>query len=549
MFRKTTIGIGSRLLYAALFVSIFSLTGCKGKENNTNLNPQQADLRLLNAVLEETGEQNLRMSGTTWDAGDGIGVSAFRASSGEIYAPLQNSHYVTLTGDGMFRQQGEGEAAFPNDGSALSLVAYYPYKADLQGEELPIDLSVQQEILYSNNLTSVSKASPGVQKLLFKRVLARLVLSIKVDNPSLPLTAKIVDIPTKATLNVKNGMLTPSTTKEELPLEVKKEGNLYVVTTFLLPPVSDKTQLVFSHGGKNYRWTVPQTIKAGESLRSALSLKGGSSPEPGLSSSYPEIPAYALGGENPNTKTIYHYVADASWITGTYWPKDGLRNYTVEYDVKNKATLWVAYPMHSCYLGNAHRTNEWDWDPKLDKDLQPNLSSSYKGWTSMHEQGYPTDLNRGHLLASASRNASKEINKTTFYYSNMTPQDGAFNQGPWGKLEDKFERGTVNRFGTDTIYVVTGCIYENNPPMAKDKDGKSFATPKYMYKAFMRYDRGSKKYQTIAIKMPNKKGNAPYTNTSFHISVKQLEQETGYTFFPSVPNEAKSTVGDISQWN
>ena len=56
-------------------------------------------------------------------------------------------------------------------------------------------------------------------------------------------------------------------------------------------------------------------------------------------------------------------------------------------------------------------------------------------------------------MPSADR-LSRVANIETFYYTNMTPQKAALNQGMWENLEEKVR---VWARSMDTLYVVTGC--------------------------------------------------------------------------------------------
>ena len=59
---------------------------------------------------------------------------------------------------------------------------------------------------------------------------------------------------------------------------------------------------------------------------------------------------------------------------------------------------WVAYPLHSVYRGSIDRTDDFQYDPKVDYPWQPNLAAgSYRG-----------SYDRGHQLPSADRTATRE---------------------------------------------------------------------------------------------------------------------------------------------
>lgn len=210
--------------------------------------------------------------------------------------------------------------------------------------------------------------------------------------------------------------------------------------------------------------------------------------------------------------------------------KKSLRNYCLLYDTDLKFAYWVAYPLFADVIKKGtNRTNAWGYDPSISSSLQANLSSGFNGGAV---------YDRGHQLPSADRICDAATNRTTFYYSNMTPQIGKkLNQSIWANLEDKV-RGWVS--GTDTLFVVTGAMPPQNGTIERQK---GMAVPAYYFKALAR--QVNKTFYTIAFKMDNKAySGTDYMSTA--ISVEELEQLTGFTFFPTLDAQAKKL--DKSKW-
>lgn len=186
--------------------------------------------------------------------------------------------------------------------------------------------------------------------------------------------------------------------------------------------------------------------------------------------------------------------------------------------------------------GNIGRTEDWGYDPKIATNLQANLKKALSGYS------------RGHQIPSGDRQRKDcDMNNQTFYYTNMTPQlQNGLNGAIWAQLEGAV-RGWSS--GIDTLYVVTGAMpttaTDKQIQYAKDNNGKNIAIPKYYFKALARKVGGN--YQTIAFKLDHK----AYSDTQYMkyaISVSELENMTGFTFFPSLPSEVKKTL-NTSQWN
>jgi endonuclease G len=207
--------------------------------------------------------------------------------------------------------------------------------------------------------------------------------------------------------------------------------------------------------------------------------------------------------------------------------------YAMEYDTAQKHSVWVAYVLNATYLQkNVSRTDAWGQDPLIPEEFS-SQRSDFSGY------------DRGHLLPSADRVFSYEANVETFYYSNMSPQIGAFNQNIWANLEAKV-RTWAAASDCDTLYVVTGGAI--NPGIATiRKEAGQLTVPKYYYKALLK--RKGNAFDGIAFWMENKS----YTNTSsgnrvtheYSMTIRELEQKTGINFFHNLPDAMENAVETI----
>ena len=79
-----------------------------------------------------------------------------------------------------------------------------------------------------------------------------------------------------------------------------------------------------------------------------------------------------------------------------------------------------------------------------------------------------------------------------------------------------------------------------------DNDGTNVAVPAYYFKALARIDRQTGTAYTIAFKF----NNASYKGSSYMdaaLTVKELESQTGFTFFPTISDTYKTSY-DASKW-
>jgi len=284
------------------------------------------------------------------------------------------------------------------------------------------------------------------------------------------------------------------------------------------------------------------TVGQGSPVELAVVQPAGGSEagEPSVTSwQWPEIPARV---ENDDFTYVTHYcpVPDAS--------QDGAmrtkRNFTLCFDRTKRASWWVAYPMHEAYLGKG-RVETWDYDPEIPREWQPVLFSGYVNGTTW---------NRGHQIPNADRNADATMQAQTFYFSNMTPQNGTLNQKPWANLEERVRDWRCR----DTLYVVTGAYWGADPRTTTDKQGNVCPIPSHYFKVLARTVSGNVRtsgdrlgdlpaaqLMTIGFWVENK--NVSTEAPQWVRSVKEIEELTGFEFFPTLPAEVK-TQREPSKW-
>ena len=245
-------------------------------------------------------------------------------------------------------------------------------------------------------------------------------------------------------------------------------------------------------------------------------------------------------------------------------PSDGSkRNYSFCFSAGHHASLWVAYPLHDCYCGGTDRTNQYDFDWQFAADtgdnkggepaMQANISAAY--YTGGHKEG--TQYSRGHQLPSADRTCSHNDNVSTFFATNMTPQLQSLNGGAWARLESLARENWICR---DTLYVVTGAIFDEGGGYAYDNQGrgKACSIPTHYYKVLLRTKNGATgksvaecsadELQCIGFVLKHDNTRASQrVYTTDACSVTELEEMTGETFFVNVPNAPKSAC-DTKDW-
>ncbi len=194
--------------------------------------------------------------------------------------------------------------------------------------------------------------------------------------------------------------------------------------------------------------------------------------------------------------------------------KSGVRNWSFLWDYENHLSHWVAYPLNKGLIGKGGRTDIWGYDPLIPADQQPNITKTYGGGWS-----------RGHQIPSADR-LNREANISTFYATNMTPQNYDFNGEIWADLEQQV-RGYSSK--CDTLYVVTGCDIRGYRMSSGWNTGFSVPVPVAYYKALLR--RKGSDYSAVGFYLPHDPLIAGDSFMDYIMSIDELEQKTGVDFF------------------
>lgn len=523
------------VLYAiALLLALGSCT----EETQQAIESGKQQFVRFTSVVEGT---YTRAAGASWSPSDAIGVymksNGAELSAGSIVGDGDNVEYFTENGDGNFLPVST-YLSFPEDGSKVDFIAYYPHQQTINNFIYPVDVTNQADpetidLLYADKLEGISERSNAL-KLSFTHQLARLVLNVKsVAGSSLEgLSISISGVKTKADFLLANGTLNiDANSKGNVAMHMVR-GEGLVADAILLPEGNlTNVKLVFQQGGKIHEQALSNIkLDKGKVCTYTVNFKNdGAQIDPEAK--------YAKWRETPmitesqlNNANLMYVLHDMPNSMKDPVSKKTLRNYSLLYDTNLKFAYWVAYPLFAAVIKKGtNRTDAWGYDPSISSSLQANLSSGF-------DRGAVYD--RGHQLPSADRYCDAATNRTTFYYSNITPQIGKkMNQTIWADLEDKV-RAWVS--GVDTVFVVTGAMPPTSGTIERQK---GMAVPAYYFKALARQIGG--KFYTIAFKMDNKEySNRDYMSTA--ISVEALEQQTGFTFFPTLDAEAKKL--DKSKW-
>lgn len=529
-------------------------TACRKDNTPEIINENRTAVQFSSSI---NGEIKTKAVDNSWNANDNIGVF-MKTGTGSINILSANKMYSTL-GDGEFKPgSADHNIYYPEDGSAVDFIGYYPYKQSLTATKYPVDITNQTvqsaiDLLYANNAVNLSKNKANAN-LAFTHQLAKVEFTVKngagvasLNGLSVSLSA----LKTAAEFDLATGSLTTQEQTADIQSRTSIRNGLTVAEAILIPTTTETgTKVVFAVGGKSFTWKIPAEVKfeKGKKYTFEIELKGEGTGNTGTAASvkaaitnWTDVPSgtFTLDQETVTAPPVTSGYMETPVVTTDentvyiahgFPGRTGVRNYAMLYDKKYKMAYWVAYPLHASYIGSSGRSDAWAFDPKISQDAQVNLSSSFGN-------GY----DRGHQIPSGDRTATRELNATTFYYSNMTAQISSMNQGIWNNLEQQVRTWTAQ---SDTLYVVTGAAIKTKTDETITY-AKGSAIPKYYYKA-LAMKKGNT-YYTIAFKINNQVIPSSTSYNSYRMNVSDLEKETGYTFFPKISNEAKSTI-DNNIW-
>lgn len=258
--------------------------------------------------------------------------------------------------------------------------------------------------------------------------------------------------------------------------------------------------------------------------------------------------SYTLGGLNgsqpsdtkhPGKMEVPALISGDYFITHSAYVNDNsterIPNYYISYSPTQRHAHWVAFRFDKqTRQRNTNRTGSEGYprDPECEASLPGNGFSG-------------TGYDHGHICASADRRYSTLANEQTFYMTNMSPQLPQFNRTYWNYYETYVQNIGGNEEFADTLYVVKGgTIAEGQVSTTVPCNGIQVPVPKYYFIALLKIK--DKQYQAMAFWMEHQEYETVSDKTaelSAHaISIDQLEQLTGFDFFPSLPDNIEKTV-------
>lgn len=202
--------------------------------------------------------------------------------------------------------------------------------------------------------------------------------------------------------------------------------------------------------------------------------------------------------------------------------------FVVSYDTIRKTPRWVSWRLDTSWLGTATRATSFR------RDAQLPITAGQARDEDFRNSGFE----RGHLCPSADRTNTDPDNDATFVFTNVVPQTRASNGGTWATLED--EARDQARLGK-TVFLVAGPVFGVTSQFV----GAGVPVPTATFKVAVIVDGPvasvTSATRVIGVLVPNTT-SVSGSWRAFRVSVRSIEQATGFDFLSDVPRAVQDVV-------
>ena len=207
----------------------------------------------------------------------------------------------------------------------------------------------------------------------------------------------------------------------------------------------------------------------------------------------------------------------------------------IDYSDNLGEPVWASWDLTSGDVGSATRSPTYFTDTNLPANFYPVTTIDYNGVGAI-------DFNRGHLCPSEDRTDSRADNDAVFLMSNIMPQSGPNNQGVWANLETYCR--TLASAGNELLIICGPSDFGSR----KLPSGKAYIASN-VWKIIVSVPLGngtalsrlSATNRVIAVSIPNVTNGLVSTWQTYVTSPRQIELNTGFTFFSAVPADIATT--------
>lgn len=201
--------------------------------------------------------------------------------------------------------------------------------------------------------------------------------------------------------------------------------------------------------------------------------------------------------------------------------------YTASYNHTTLLPDWVAWELTAEEAaGTEDGQYSFSRDPSVSFPKASREDYSHSGW------------DKGHMAPRADMKWSCQALEESYYFTNICPQDHSMNSGAWRKIEE-LARRLARHYGA--VYIVCGPVVGTGKRGTIGQAGVQ--VPDAFFKALA--VSTAEGYATVAFLVDNSRQDG--SPRSYAVTVDNVEAVIGRNLFPSLPEEAESSV-DWSKW-
>ena len=226
-------------------------------------------------------------------------------------------------------------------------------------------------------------------------------------------------------------------------------------------------------------------------------------------------------------------------IVITHATKDYGINFSVEWDYDKRSQRWSCYQMYPKNSGG--NVGRYDGDPQYPYD--PKLPREYY---FDNDPFWRSGYDHGHIVPSADRQSTREVNMQTFYLTNMQPQRNKFNAGLWAVMEQKLRDWNNNNF-RDVLYVCKGGTIDKSYQILT-RLSNGLIVPKYFFMAIL--CKNSQGYKALGFWVEHlNQDRSDDPLSQYVVNIDELEAKTGIDFFCNLSDEIENQVESVTAKN
>ncbi len=203
--------------------------------------------------------------------------------------------------------------------------------------------------------------------------------------------------------------------------------------------------------------------------------------------------------------------------------------FTVDFNPEHHQPNYAVWVLTRDMVENADnpRKNNFRPDPDVEGSATP---ADYRN------SGY----DRGHIVPAGDMKHAPDAMDRTFFMTNISPQAGQLNSGPWKKLEDNCRAWAVR---DNALVIVAGPILTDRMNRHIGRTGVSVPSRyfKVILAPYANPPRG------IGFIMNN--GDNPGGVQATAMTIRQVEEITGYDFFSALPDDIENDLETQSRYS